>query len=387
MLFRSETAKVTLMLARRLAHRQAEKFWEDHADELPGQDTHSLEFERDLPLDNLNENILCADALFTPWPEADAIIGNPPFQSKNKMQQEFGVEYVQKLRKAYPGIPGRADFCVYWLRRAHDQLKPSSRAGLVGTNTIRQNYSREGGLDYIVHNGGTIVEAVSSQPWSGEAAVHVSIVNWIKGQQTGPKMLFQLTGVDREGPWDKQPLTNINSSLSFGTDVSGAKRLATNAEAKACYQGQTHGHEGFLLTPEQAFRLTAQTHNSDVVFPFLTADDLLSTCPPSPTRYVIDFHPRDVLTAAQYEEPFTVVKKLVLPARQAAAKEEEERNRKVLENAPGAKVNHHHANFLKQWWLFAWARAELIQCISKLPRYVACGQVTKRPIFEFIESF
>jgi hypothetical protein len=93
-----------------------------------------------------------------------------------------------------------------------------------------------------------------------------------------------------------------------------------------------------------------------------------------------------VLTAAQYEEPFTVVKKLVLPARQAAAKEEEERNRKVLENAPGAKVNHHHANFLKQWWLFAWARAELIQCISKLPRYVACGQVTKRPIFEFISS-
>jgi hypothetical protein len=61
-----ETAKVTLMLARRLAHRQAEKFWEDHTDELPGQDTHSLEFERDLPLDNLNDHILCADALFTP---------------------------------------------------------------------------------------------------------------------------------------------------------------------------------------------------------------------------------------------------------------------------------------------------------------------------------
>src|SRR5439155_18342326 len=60
-----EIAKVTLMLVRRLAHRDAEKFWEDHADELPGQDTHSLELERDLPLDNLDQNILCADALFT----------------------------------------------------------------------------------------------------------------------------------------------------------------------------------------------------------------------------------------------------------------------------------------------------------------------------------
>jgi len=289
-----ETAKVTLMLARRLAHRAAEKFWADHADELPGQDTHSLEFERDLPLDNLDANILCADALFTPWPEVEAIIGNPPFQSKNKMQQEFGVEYVQKLRKAYPGIPGRADFCVYWLRRAHDHLKPGCRAGLVGTNTIRQNYSREGGLDYIINNGGTIVEAVSSQPWSGEAAVHVSIVNWVKGEQDGPKMLFQLTGMDREGPWKKQPLSTINSSLSFGTDVSSAKRLSANAQARACYQGQTHGHEGFLLTPQQTHSLLAEKENAaEVVFPFLGGEDLLSTCPPVPTRYVIDFHPRD----------------------------------------------------------------------------------------------
>jgi hypothetical protein len=93
------------------------------------------------------------------------------------MQQEFGPAYVQKLRTAYPAIPGRADFCVYWFRRAHDHLKPGQRAGLVGTNTIRQNYSREGGLDHVVQNGGTILEAVSSQPWSGEAAVHVSIVN------------------------------------------------------------------------------------------------------------------------------------------------------------------------------------------------------------------
>jgi SAM-dependent methyltransferase len=149
-----ETAKVTLMLARRLAARSAHEFWDAHADVLPGGDTHALQFERDLPLDNLDANIVCADALFTPWPEVDAIIGNPPFQSKNKMQQEFGPAYVQKLRKAYPQIPGRADFCVYWFRRAHDHLKSGQRAGLVGTNTIRQNYSREGGLDYIVNGGG-----------------------------------------------------------------------------------------------------------------------------------------------------------------------------------------------------------------------------------------
>jgi SAM-dependent methyltransferase len=382
-----EVAKVTLMLARRLAHRDDERFWDEHRDVLPGGDTATLQFERDLPLDNLDKNILCADALFTPWPEVDAIIGNPPFQSKNKMQQEFGVAYMQKLRRAYPAIPGRADFCVYWFRRAHDHLKPGQRAGLVGTNTIRQNYSREGGLDYIVQNGGTIVDAVSSQVWSGEAVVHVSIVNWIKGEFKGKKSLMKQLGDNRESPWEKVELVSINSSLSFSTDVGSAKRLQTNMDAKACFQGQTHGHEGFLLTPEQAFQLIKESkQNREVVFPFLTADDLISTHPPSPTRYVIDFHPRDVLASGKYEKPFAIVKKLVLPAREAAAKEEATRNKKVLEENPEAKVNHHHANFLKQWWLLGWARAEMIQRISKLPRYISCGQVTKRPIFEFISA-
>jgi hypothetical protein len=51
---------------------------------------------------------------------------------------------------------------VYWFRKAHDHLKAGQRAGLVGTNTIRQNYSREAGLDYVTSHAGVITEAVSS---------------------------------------------------------------------------------------------------------------------------------------------------------------------------------------------------------------------------------
>ncbi|MFN5945455.1 MAG: type IIL restriction-modification enzyme MmeI, partial [Phycisphaerae bacterium] len=71
-------------------------------------------------------------------------------------------------------------------RRAHDHLQPctaanwhTGRAGLVGTQNIRNNQSRVGGLDHIVASG-TIVEAVENMPWSGEANVHVSIANWVK---------------------------------------------------------------------------------------------------------------------------------------------------------------------------------------------------------------
>ena len=67
-----------------------------------------------------------------------------------------------------------ADYCVYWFRRAHDHLPDCTkneplvgRAGLVGTQNIRNNKSRVGGLDHIVATG-TIVEAVDNQPWSGD---------------------------------------------------------------------------------------------------------------------------------------------------------------------------------------------------------------------------
>ena len=127
----------------------------------------------------------------TRWPKADVIIGNPPFLGAKRMKPELGADYVNTVRKLYPEIPGMADFCVYWFRRAHDHLPActpddpvAGRAGLVGTQNIRNNKSREGGLDHIVAQahgvGGIVIDAVDNQPWSGEANVHVSIANWVK---------------------------------------------------------------------------------------------------------------------------------------------------------------------------------------------------------------
>jgi SAM-dependent methyltransferase len=379
--FAVELAKVTLMLAKELTIKEVAHTLEN------AQQGMAFDYEPPLPLDNLDKNIMCADALFTEWPKADAIIGNPPYQSKNKMQKEFGPAYVNKLRAAYPDVPGRADYCVYWFRKAHDNLQKDGRAGLVGTNTIRQNYSREGSLDYIVANGGTIIEAVSTQVWSGDASVHVSIVDWIKGKQTGKKPLYTQKGDSLDSPWEKVELDEINSSLSYSLDVSDAVVLAANSKSEVCYQGQTHGHEGFLLAPEEAKKMIGQNaKNAEVLFPYLTGDDLLSFNPPTPQRFVIDFHPKDILTAGSFREPFDHIKGAVLPTREAALKEETERNAEMLKENPKAKVNRHHQNFLKKWWLLSYAREELIAKLSRIPRYVACSRVTKRPVFEFISS-
>lgn len=380
--FGVELAKVTLMIAKKLAI--------DEAMEALGLDQHDMHLGGSdaLPLDNLDENFRCDDALFCDWPEVDAIVGNPPYQSKNKMQGEMDRSYINKLREAYPEVDGRADYCVYWFRRTHDHLKKGQRAGLVGTNTIRQNYSREAGLDYVVQQEGTITEAVSSMIWPGEAVVHVSIVNWIKEEEAPAKRrLYIQEGNDKSTGWRHEDFDVIGPSLSFEFDVSRARRIEANAARGGCYQGQTHGHKGFLVPPNDAkLRLADHPEYSRVLFPFLIADDMIGEKNAKPTRYVIDFQGLDIVAAQQYRDLFNRIEKSVLPARQKAAQKEKERNKKALDEDPEAKVNHHHENFLRKWWSLSYARDDMIASLGKLPRYIACGRVTKRPIFEFVDT-
>ena len=76
---------------------------------------------------------------------------------------------------------------------------------------------------------------------------------------------------------------------------------------------------------------------------------------------------------------------MVLSTRENAAKEEQKRNEELLQKNPKSKVNRHHQNFLTKWWLLSYPRAELIEKLNQLSRYIVCSRVTKRPIFEFID--
>ncbi|MGI8579959.1 MAG: DNA methyltransferase, partial [Solirubrobacteraceae bacterium] len=140
--------------------------------------------ESTLPLQDLS-GLQLADALSVPWPRADAIIGNPPFHGSQNIRRVMGDVYAERLKKTY-GV-GLKDYCVYWFRRAHDQLEPGGRAGLVGTNSVSQNRARGASLNHIVEQGGVITEAVSKEKWPGEAVVNVSIVNWVKRPEQLPE--------------------------------------------------------------------------------------------------------------------------------------------------------------------------------------------------------
>lgn len=379
--FGVDLAKVTLALAKELALEEAKAF-------IQLEDFGDLGFQDDaLPLDNLDENIRRDDALFAEWPPVEAIVGNPPYQSKNKFQGEMAPGYLDALRERYPEVDGRADYCAYWFRRAHDHLGPGQRAGLVGTNTIRENYSREASLDYIVNNGGTIVEAMSSMPWPGEANLHVSIVNWVKGPEPGSKRLFVQEGTRNKAKERVAELDRIGPSLSFGLDVTQAKSIRANV-LRGCYQGQTHGHKSFLMPADRA-KLAISGDNTgrlkEVLRPYLIANDLLGKVG-RPRRYVIDFQGKDLLSAQSYPVAYKQVEHGVLPTRKAAAEKEAKRREAALAKNPKARTNRHHENFLKRWWVLSYPREDLIAELAKHSRYIVCARVTKRPIFAFVDA-
>jgi 16S rRNA G1207 methylase RsmC len=78
-----QLARVTMMIARKIAI-----------------DKYGLS-EPALPLDTLDGNIVCQDALFSEWARADAVIGNPPFLGGRNLRRELGNEYVEKVYRTH----------------------------------------------------------------------------------------------------------------------------------------------------------------------------------------------------------------------------------------------------------------------------------------------
>ncbi|MCB8751919.1 DNA methyltransferase [Planktothrix agardhii] len=322
--FAVELARVTLMIARKVA---IDKF--------------NLT-ENSLPLDTLDDNIVCKDALFNAWIKADAIIGNPPFLGGKHIRLNLGDDYVDHLFEKYPKD---VDFCSYWFRLAHDNIDNNGRVGLVATNSISQGKSRKVSLDYINENNGYIHEAISTQEWSGEAAVHVSIINWCKIK---PDAYFL----------DHKPVNFINSSLTSLTDVTQAKTL--NANLNMCFQGVSPVGMGFIITEKQAEEfIKHDPQNTQIIKLFSMGANLAKNPHGKPDRLIIDFADMSLETASEYELLFKYVKQTVKPER------DNNRMKKRKDN----------------WWQFGVNSLTMRKAIKNLSYYFTVPRVSKWAIF------
>jgi hypothetical protein len=111
----------------------------------------------------------------------------------------------------------------------------------------------------VVNHSGVIYDAVASQPWSGEAVVRVSIVNWCKGNMPGGRRLWLTDGTV------PRPVSDIHASLSVATDVQAALPLRVSISPTVCGEGQKPGHRGFVLSPDEARRLVTDDPASAAV--------------------------------------------------------------------------------------------------------------------------
>ena len=131
------------------------------------------------PLDTIE----CRDAILTPegeepeWPEADVVIGNPPFLGGKLLIRNLGEDYVAKMFTAYEGgVPKEADLVCYWFEKTgrHIGAGKAQRAGLIATNSIRDGANRK--ALRVATDSHLIFDAWADEPWVIDgAAVRVSL--------------------------------------------------------------------------------------------------------------------------------------------------------------------------------------------------------------------
>jgi hypothetical protein len=126
-----------------------------------------------------------------------------------------------------------------------------------------------------------------------------------------------------------------------------------------------------------SFMIHDDPSSARVVHPYLIGDELVGDG--IPTRFVIDIAGEDVMTAAAMAPAaFRRIHDLVLPERQAAADQEQQRNREALARHPEARVNRHHEQFRSTWWQLSWRRPTMIAALFRLPRDIALGAHASR---------
>jgi type II restriction/modification system DNA methylase subunit YeeA len=310
-------------------------------------------------LDNIQHRdaILTHDAEGKPiepaWPDAEIIIGNPPFLGDKKMRAELGDKYVDALRALYQGrVPGGADLVTYWFERARAQIAASraQRAGLLATNSISMVGNRSV-LEGIIASGG-IFMAWSDRPWILDGAdVRVALIGFDNGSQTARTL-------------DGHQVKVIHADLTAAANVASAAPLIENQGL--CFVGVVKGGPFDLTEEQRKAMLSAPLNpngrpNSDVVKRRLIGRDVVQR---NQNGWLVDFVSMPESEAALYELPFEYVRTHVKPLR-------DNNNRK-----------HRREN----WWLHNENNPGLRKALIGLRRCIVTPEVAKHRVFAWMET-
>ena len=239
----------------------------------------------------------------------DGMVGNPPFLGGQRITGVAGTAFRDWLvNHIAEGRRGSADLVAYFFLRVWSLLRDGGGFGMLAVNTIAEGDTRQVGLEAMVNAGAVIHAAYPNEPWPGKAAVVTSRVHVHRGEWLGERMLLG------------RPAPFISAFLSDREEWS-PKRLKANEGI--AYQGSIALGKGFLLTPAEADAITRlDPICSEVIFGYLSGDDLLSNPNQEPSRRVINFWDWNEEKAKQYTLAYERLLKLVKPERDANNRKE-----------------------------------------------------------------
>ncbi|WP_417478055.1 class I SAM-dependent DNA methyltransferase [Maricaulis sp.] len=314
------------------------------------------------PLDAIE----CADALVEQhpvtgvwrektWPEADVIVGNPPFLGDKRMMGVLGEEYVVILRGLFANrVSGGADFVIFWFAKAWEAIEAErlTRAGLVATQSIRRGASAE--VLKAIDSDGVFFNAWADESWTVDgAAVRVSLVCFAK-HYAGDILL------------SNHPVEQIFSDLSAsqsGIDLTLSSKLRANSTAFIGDQ-KTGSFDVNADLARKWLVLPLNPNgrpNRDVLMPWVNGQDI--TRRPS-GKWIIDFGVSSTEEeASAFEAPFEHVREHVLPARAAVRRD-------------GHRI---------YWWRHGETRPAMRRALAGLPRFIVTPRVAKFRLFVWLE--
>jgi len=304
------------------------------------------------------------------WPQADFIVGNPPFIGAKHVRNALGDGYTDALRTTWKDVPESADFVMHWWHAAAQKVASGAarRFGLITTNSLPQAFNRrvvQAALSATrpVH----LVYAIPDHPWvdsAGGAAVRISMTVGAAGAGEG-----ELLRVVRETPlgdgsaevsFDERRGA-VHADLRVGANLSDVQPLRANAGISSPGV-KLHG-AGFIVTLDEAASLGLgsvpglDAHIRD----YLNGRDL--TDRPRGVK-VIDLFG---LTGDNVRQRFPAVYQW------------------VAERVRPERDHNKRQSYRQNWWLFGEPRRQMRPALQGLARYVATPVTAKHRTFVLVD--
>ncbi len=317
------------------------------------------------------------------WPEAELIIGNPPFIGGKDIRSALGGDYAEALWKANPRVPPSADFVMHWWdRAAHILVSEGSRLirfGFVTTNSITQTFSRRVIAGYLAESPSSplsLVLAIPDHPWTkatkDAAAVRIAMTVAARGRAEGRLIrIVHEAALDTDRPvlGESAECGRINPDLSLDSDATAV--VALRANQGLAYRGVQLIGSGFIVSPAQAAHLGLGRREGLEAHlrPYRNGRDLLQH---SRNMMVIDlFGLEEKEVRQRFPEAYQHLLATVKPQRDEQA-----------QRSPTADAK----AYARLWWIHGKPRQELRPALSGLPRYIATVETAKHRIFQFLDS-